>query len=55
MHTLVIDEGIVIRESDGYIVAPCQSDADLDFRTYIDWIMVEGNEPVLMQTRAVNG
>jgi hypothetical protein len=52
MYTLVLDEGIVIRESDGYIVAPCQSDTDPDFRTYIDWVMVEGNEPKVVDTRS---
>ena len=37
--------GEAIRLMDSKVVAPCQSDEDPNFTEYIDWIMVEGNQP----------
>jgi hypothetical protein len=45
-YTIVLNEGTVIRASDGKVVAPCQSDQDPDFLAYIEWVNA-GNEPVL--------
>ena len=53
MYTVILDEGIVIRNVDQVIVAPCQSADDPDFRAYINWVMLEGNEPVTIQSRTV--
>jgi hypothetical protein len=46
MYTISLITGEVVRVSDGKVVAPCQSAEDPDFRAYIDWVMVEGNQPV---------
>ena len=45
MYTISLSTGEVVRVSDGKVVAPCQSADDPDFRQYIDWVMVEGNQP----------
>lgn len=34
MYTIILDEGIVLRDADGKQVAPCQSPADPDFMVY---------------------
>jgi len=49
MFKLVINEGVVIRESDNKIVAPCQSIDDIDFKEYIDWVNL-GNTPIEIYT-----
>lgn len=49
MYTIILDEGIVIRD-DGKVVAPCQSIKDIDFIEYSTWVE-EGNEPVVLDTR----
>jgi hypothetical protein len=46
MYTISLTTGEVVRVSDGVVVAPCQSANDPDFRAYVDWVMVEGNQPV---------
>ena len=51
MFTVILDEGIVIRDGDQKVVAPCQSDQDPDFCEYIAWVMVDGNEPLVLATR----
>lgn len=43
MYTLIIDEGIVIRDSDQKIVAPTASDQDLDFVEYNNYANSGGN------------
>jgi hypothetical protein len=44
MYTIVYEEGNVYRDSDGKIVAPCESATDPDFLEYIAWVN-DGNEP----------
>lgn len=51
MYTVVLDEGIVIRDADQVIVAPCLSADDPDAVAYYNWVMVEGNEPLTIQSR----
>lgn len=48
MYTLNLNEGTAIRDSDGKVVAPCQSDQDPDFRAYIDWVEA-GNQPTIIE------
>lgn len=43
MYTIILDEGIVIRDSDGVVVSPCQSDQDPDFVVYNTWANEGGN------------
>lgn len=38
MYTVVLNDGIVVRDSDGKIVAPCQSVDDPDFIAYNEWV-----------------
>ncbi len=49
-YTIILDEGIVVRDSDGRVVAPCQSDQDPDFLAYNDWANA-GGQPTLIPTR----
>ena len=51
MYTIILDEGIVIRDSDGVVVAPCQSDQDPDFITYNTWAN-KGGIPTIYNTRS---
>ena len=48
MYTLSISEGTVTRESDGKVVAPCQSAEDPDFVEYINWVNA-GNQPNVVE------
>jgi hypothetical protein len=47
MYTLTVNTGEVTRNSDGKVVAPCQSADDPDFVEYIDWVNA-GNEPIII-------
>jgi hypothetical protein len=49
-YTIILDEGIVIRNSDGVTIAPCQSTIENSFVEYINWIN-QGNEPDILETR----
>ncbi len=49
-YTLILDEGLAIRDEDQKVVAPCQSNEDPDFLEYIDWINA-GNLPTTYETR----
>lgn len=49
-YTIILDEGIVIRDSDGAQIAPCQSVDDLDFIAYNAWVEA-GGEPTILDTR----
>lgn len=49
MYTIILDEGTVTRDSDGKVVAPCQSAEDPDFVAYINWVEA-GNEPTVYNT-----
>lgn len=50
-YTLIHDEAVVVRDSDGVIVAPCQSVDDSGFRAYQAWVEA-GNQPAVLATRA---
>ena len=50
-YTIILDEGIVLRDSDGVQIAPCQSDQDPDFLAYNAWIEA-GGEPTILDTRS---
>jgi len=50
MYTLYLEDGSVVRDADGVIVAPCQSIEEQNFKDYIAWVEA-GNEPVLVDTR----
>lgn len=43
-YTIHITEGTVTRDSDGKVVAPCESVEDPDFQAYQAWIAA-GNTP----------
>ena len=44
MYTLVVNLGIVTRDSDGKQIAPCQSADDADLAAYNTWVE-QGNSP----------
>ena len=46
-YTIKTAYGQIIRNSDGKIVAPCQSIEDPDFVAYCQWASVAGNDPIL--------
>lgn len=52
-YTIILDEGVVIRDLDQKQVAPCDSDQDPDFKEYNAWINL-GNEPTILNTRLEN-
>lgn len=49
MYTIILDRGIVIRDSDGVIVAPVESAEDPKFIEYINWVNNSG-EPRIFNT-----
>ena len=50
MYTLILNEGVVLRDSDGDQVAPCQSAEDPDFIVYNEWVE-SGNQPTIIESR----
>jgi hypothetical protein len=46
MYTNIIDQGIIIRDSDGKIVSPCESNENPDFVEYNEWANA-GNHPTI--------
>ena len=50
MYHIILDQGIVVRNSDNKIVAPCQSEFDDDFMEYQVWVMIDGNQPTVYNT-----
>lgn len=50
-YTIILDEGVVIRDSDGVQVAPCQSVDEPNFITYNAWVEA-GGEPTVLDTRS---
>jgi hypothetical protein len=50
-YTIILDEGVVIRDSDGMQVSPCQSVEDPDFIAYNTWVS-DGGEPTVLDTRS---
>lgn len=51
MYTIILDEGLVIRDIDSKVVSPCDSAEDIDFLAYQSWIG-EGNSPTIYSTRS---
>lgn len=49
MYTIILDQGTVIRNSDGKIISPCESELDPDFIAYIEWVNA-GNQPTILDT-----
>jgi hypothetical protein len=50
MYTIILDQGIVIRDSDGKIVAPNDVGiGDPDFQAYQEWVN-QGNQPTILNT-----
>lgn len=47
MYTLTIQTGQVTRDSDGVVVAPCDSPLETNFVEYHDWVAA-GNEPTIV-------
>lgn len=54
MYTIILDEGIVIRDSDNVIVSPAESADDPNFITYNTWAQIPGNMPIILETRSVS-
>jgi len=52
-YTCILDEGIIIRDSDQKVVAPCQSNQDPDFIAYETEVMSDtaNNQPTILTTR----
>lgn len=50
MYTIILDEGLVIRDYDKKVMAPTQSDRDPDFLEYTSWANL-GNMPTIYDTR----
>lgn len=50
-YTIILDEGVVIRDSDGAQVSPCQSIDDPDFVAYNTWVQA-GGRPAVLDTRS---
>ena len=49
MYTIILDQGIVTRDSDGKVIAPCQSADDPDFVAYNQWVEA-GGQPTVYDT-----
>lgn len=52
MYTMILDEGIVIRDSDQKVVSPVESATDPDFIAYNSWAQTPGNTPTIYNTRS---
>lgn len=50
-YTIILDEGVALRDSDGAQVAPCQSTDDPDFLAYITWVEA-GGQPTILDSRS---
>jgi len=50
MYTIILDEGLVIRDSDQKVVAPAESDQDPDFVEYNTYANANG-ELTILSTR----
>lgn len=49
MYSIILDQGIVFRNSDNKIIAPCASELDPEFIDYINWVNA-GNQPTIFDT-----
>lgn len=52
MYTIILNEGIVIRDADQVVVSPVDSTDNIDFIAYQEWVSL-GNEPVILESREV--
>lgn len=50
MYTLILDEGVIVKDSDQSIVSPSQSNQDPEFVAYVNWVTA-GNNPTVIPTR----
>ena len=50
MYTIILDEGLCIRDSDQKQIAPCENPLDNDFMDYLAWIQMD-NEPLTIISR----
>ena len=46
MYTIILETGVVTRDSDNVVVAPCQSVEEQNFIDYNAWVMA-GNQPTI--------
>lgn len=53
-YTIILDEGVVLRDSDGVQVAPCQSVDDVEYRAYIAHIDAGGQVTQVASRRMAN-
>ena len=53
MYSIILDKGIVVRDSDNKIVAPCQCPTDPDFVAYELWVNNPENQPTIYITEGV--
>lgn len=49
MYTIILNQGIVIRDSDNVIVSPADSTSNPLFVAYQEWIN-QGNQPTILET-----
>ena len=49
MYTIILDQGIVIRDSDSKVVSPAESADDPDFIAYNEWAN-SGGQPTIYDT-----
>lgn len=52
MYTIILNEGIVLRDADQVVVSPADSTDNLDFIAYQTWVS-QGNEPLILESREV--
>lgn len=45
-YIIILESGVVVRNTDGKLVAPCQSVDDVDYQAYVAWVK-SGNEPTV--------
>lgn len=50
MYSIILDQGIVFRNSDKVVIAPCESPEHPDFVAYIAWINA-GNRPTIWDSK----
>jgi len=51
-YTIIVDEGLVLRDSDQQIIYPCQNVEDEDCVEYTNWVK-NGNQPIIYDTRPI--
>ena len=54
MYTIILDQGIVIRDSDGVVVSPVESADDPKFVEYNTWAG-NGGQPLIVNTQSELG